>query len=353
MSKKILSIFVLILTLSFSTQAFASLTFTTNAITGTSASSIDLGSGNDLNLQTIGRNVSIGTATTLGSKLSIDASGSNTTPLIIKTNGSVGNYTQTNSGIFVKNAAGDEIFRIYAGDPDHLNNYNGGNLYVGLNAGAAQPSDNVSAGYYNTGVGVNALSSVTTGASNTAFGAQSLKITTGNANTAIGVSSLLAQVTGDGNTALGSYSGTGVTTSGYNTFLGSFAGYRSGTLPNGTINNAVTTGSFNTFVGRQAGFNSATQRTNTTVLGYGAVVDADNTVVLGNVNVTDILAGSTALAKVKAGSIQLTTGVKPTCDAAARGTTWYVAGGAGVADTIEICGKAAADTYSWIALGTF
>lgn len=51
--------------------------------------------------------------------------------------------------------------------------------------------------------------------------------------------------------------------------------------------------------------------------------------------------------------VQWATGTRPTCDAAARGTTWYVAGGAGVADTFEVCGKAAADTYSWVALATF
>jgi len=51
--------------------------------------------------------------------------------------------------------------------------------------------------------------------------------------------------------------------------------------------------------------------------------------------------------------LQLVTGSRPTCDAAARGMTWYVAGGAGAADTIEICGKAAANTYSWVALATF
>lgn len=65
MNKKILSILILVLTLSFSTQAFASLTFTTDAITGTSASTIDLGAGNNLLLQTSGGNVGIGTTTPL------------------------------------------------------------------------------------------------------------------------------------------------------------------------------------------------------------------------------------------------------------------------------------------------
>jgi hypothetical protein len=40
-------------------------------------------------------------------------------------------------------------------------------------------------------------------------------------------------------------------------------------------------------------------------------------------------------------------GTKPTCDAARRGSFWYDAGGAGVADTFEICSKSAADAYAW------
>lgn len=46
-------------------------------------------------------------------------------------------------------------------------------------------------------------------------------------------------------------------------------------------------------------------------------------------------------------------GTKPTCDAARRGSIWYDAGGAGVADTFEVCAKAAAgDTYAWRVLAT-
>lgn len=74
MNKKILSIFVLVLTLSFTTQAFASLTFTSDAITGTTASSIDLGAGNALSLQTTG-NAPITTGTglvTTGGNLKIN-----------------------------------------------------------------------------------------------------------------------------------------------------------------------------------------------------------------------------------------------------------------------------------------
>jgi len=62
MNKKIFVFLILLLVISFSTTAFASLTFTTDAITGTSASAIDLGAGNVLSLQTIGNgNIITGT----------------------------------------------------------------------------------------------------------------------------------------------------------------------------------------------------------------------------------------------------------------------------------------------------
>lgn len=49
-------------------------------------------------------------------------------------------------------------------------------------------------------------------------------------------------------------------------------------------------------------------------------------------------------------AVQYSTGARPICDASARGTTWYVAGGAGVLDTFEICRKDAADVYAWVTL---
>ncbi len=73
MSKKILSILLLVFTLSFTTHAFASLTFTSDAITGTTASSIDLGSGNTLSLNTTNNApVTVGTGlVTLGGSLNV------------------------------------------------------------------------------------------------------------------------------------------------------------------------------------------------------------------------------------------------------------------------------------------
>jgi len=45
--------------------------------------------------------------------------------------------------------------------------------------------------------------------------------------------------------------------------------------------------------------------------------------------------------------LSLETGAKPTCSASERGTFWYVAGGAGVKDTVEVCAKDASNAYAW------
>lgn len=73
MNKKIFVFLILLLVVSFSTESFASLTFTSNAITGTTASSIDLGAGNTLSLNTT-NNAPITTGTglvTLGGSLKV------------------------------------------------------------------------------------------------------------------------------------------------------------------------------------------------------------------------------------------------------------------------------------------
>lgn len=43
-------------------------------------------------------------------------------------------------------------------------------------------------------------------------------------------------------------------------------------------------------------------------------------------------------------------GAKPTCDSSTRGTFFHDFGGAGVADTVEVCSKDAADVYAWRSL---
>lgn len=47
------------------------------------------------------------------------------------------------------------------------------------------------------------------------------------------------------------------------------------------------------------------------------------------------------------GGMILGTATRPTCDSTYRGAFWYVAGGAGVADTVAVCAKDGADAYAW------
>ena len=66
------------------------------------------------------------------------------------------------------------------------------------------------------------------------------------------------------------------------------------------------------------------------------------------------LAGGTGGAGGEPGAVAIVDGgTKPTCAAGIRGSIWYDAGGAGVADTFEVCAKqAAGDSYAWRALAT-
>lgn len=46
-------------------------------------------------------------------------------------------------------------------------------------------------------------------------------------------------------------------------------------------------------------------------------------------------------------AIQLSTGTRPSAASTIRGKIWYVAGAAGVKDTLEVCCKGADNVYSW------
>lgn len=50
------------------------------------------------------------------------------------------------------------------------------------------------------------------------------------------------------------------------------------------------------------------------------------------------------------GGVQLKGGSAPTCNAGNRGLFWYVPGGAGVKDVVEVCAKDAADAYAFRAI---
>lgn len=62
---------------------------------------------------------------------------------------------------------------------------------------------------------------------------------------------------------------------------------------------------------------------------------------------------STTLVKITYEGFQLIDpGTQPTCDSGLRGAIWYEAGGAGVADSIEVCAKDSGDSYAWVAMAS-
>lgn len=157
-----------------------------------------------------------------------------------------------------------------------------GNTAIGDNAlmSVTQDIDVQGTGSFNTGVGRNAGTLVTTGYSNTLIGDEGApSLTTGFDNTYVGRSSGLLAVSGNYNTGIGrsalynNDSGTG------NTAVGRGSG-----LSN-------TSGSNNTFLGYQAGNGSSPALTNATALGYNAQVTASNAMTLGGTGVNAVKVG--------------------------------------------------------------
>ena len=166
------------------------------------------------------------------------------------------------------------------------------NVAVGYDAGTA-----VTTGDFNTFVGYQAGAATTTGHSNVAIGLQALDgpdtedyniaigraalggaIAGGERNIAIGYTALDSLTISDNNVAIGHNAGTAITggtgTNGSNNTL---VGYQSG--------NVITTGEDNVIIGADAD-PSANTGTNQIVIGKGATGLADNSVVLGNTDIT-------------------------------------------------------------------
>jgi hypothetical protein len=118
---------------------------------------------------------------------------------------------------------------------------------------------NSTTGTLNAAFGYYTLLLNTTGFSNAAFGVYALeKNTEGNANAAFGAGAMRYNTLGINNTSIGSSTLSSLTTGSYNTAIGSTANVSDGAL------------------------------TNSTAIGYGALVNASNTIQLGNANVTDV-----------------------------------------------------------------
>ncbi len=172
-------------------------------------------------------------------------------------------------------------------------------------------------GEKNTALGYESLNTNTSGAMNTALGYESLYTNTSGAmNTASGYQALYSNTTGFQNTAYGANSllnnndGSYNTAYGYQTLFSNTTGSQN-TASGYQALSSNTTGSQNTALGSKtetSGLNSNNQ----TVIGYNAKGKEDNSVVLGNSEVTAIYMAEDGEAKVYAGegnfSGQLTIG---------------------------------------------
>lgn len=179
------------------------------------------------------------------------------------------------------------------------------NLFVGTNAGVSN-----SIGFSNAFLGYNSGTTNSVGSQNTFLGAESGSAnldgmmnsfvgrragflnTNGNENTFIGAYAGQSNTEGQHNSFLGVTTGTSNTTGEENTFLGAHAGYFNQI---GNFNSFMgnfsgvtnTSGSYNTLVGFEADVQSS-NLSNASAFGYGAVVNASNTVIIGNTAVTSI-----------------------------------------------------------------
>ena len=186
-----------------------------------------------------------------------------------------------------------------------------------------QSLENNSSGGYNTALGVSALRSITTGDANTGIGSfalyyntqglwnvgvgyYSLFANTGSGNTAVGFRSMMDNTTGGDNSAFGFHSLAHNTEGDYNTGVGRRALYSNTTgsdnvaVGDYALNNNLT-GNYNVAIGRYAE-TSSNSSTNQTVIGYQATGQADNSVVLGNSDVTAVYMAEDSGATIYAGN---------------------------------------------------
>ena len=146
---------------------------------------------------------------------------------------------------------------------------------------------------WNTAVGQSALYKVVNGVDNSAVGHRALyELTTGYRNTSMGGYSMKNNTTGSKNTSIGFYAGFGNTTGEDNTSLGLFAG------------DLISSGSKNLVLGSGAD-PSTNNAINQIVIGYGSTGQADNSVTLGNSDVTKVYMAEDGEATVYAGGLNV------------------------------------------------
>ena len=172
-------------------------------------------------------------------------------------------------------------------------------------------SNNNSNSTNNSAFGYQALKDLTSGTNNNAFGSGALqKTTSGSQNIAIGTNSLNSNVLGNFNIGIGH--GSLFATLGTGSILSPTTGGSANVAIGSGALSANTTGTFNTalgfssggtneggykntVIGANTGF-SATNLNNATAIGFGAIATANNSIQLGNADVTNVNTSGTITA---------------------------------------------------------
>lgn len=180
-----------------------------------------------------------------------------------------------------------------------------GNIFVGFNAGSSN-----TIGFNNSFIGYNSGISNSVGSQNTFIGTETgsanidgmmnsflgrragFANTNGNENTFIGAYAGQSNTEGLHNSFLGVTTGSANTLGSENTFIGAHAGYFNdlgsyNTYIGNFAGDANTSGNYNTILGFEADVSSG-NLTNASAIGYGAVVNSSNSVIVGNTSVTSI-----------------------------------------------------------------
>ena len=217
------------------------------------------------------------------------------------TNGQVWTSDGDGSGGWVANSAASNI----NGLSDALVE-DTGSMYVGND-----PSSTTDAADYNVALGTTALSAVTTGDNNTAIGHNALTVNEGgNRNTAVGKNALKSNTSGITNVALGSSALERNTTANSNTAVGHASSY----LLNSGQNNvslgyesskSMTSANQNVIIGAGANPSAETGTSNQVVVGYTATGQANNSVTLGNADVTAVYMAQDQGATVYAAGVDI------------------------------------------------
>ena len=203
----------------------------------------------------------------------------------------IGSYDGDSHAVVYNNGWGDGDSYIHIGNNAGVNANNTGTYFTNIGYAAGRYNSsmnfNVHLGYAAGNRGTNAIKNVAIGAY--AMYADSGSYMTGDNSTSVGHESMYNISSGYNNSGLGYQSFYNLTTGYNNTAIGNFAG------------DALLTGYNNTYLGNSTDA-STTSAINQTMIGYDATGQADNSVTLGNSDVTAIYMAEDSGATIYAGN---------------------------------------------------